>query len=230
MKIDIDGILLGIQDGKSKRTQESLNKLHSILTEYVKSGGRDFSVTNIGRISSNNGGPGYASLRATKNSHFRELIKVWAESVQCDMKKPVSKHSRTRKMPSDMKLLERLGDPALRAVFGNIIAERNRLKKEVGVLKAQTELNIDMRPLRQFDAKNEAQIEVVSGVHSLLIQREIDALKTALSAQCAIDNGWDVNNKTGQVRSKDTQQEILPRGFMTALKKLITEIEKSADS
>ena len=51
MEINVDSILQGLKDGKSTRTQQSLDTLNGILQHYVESGQRDFSVVQIGRIS-----------------------------------------------------------------------------------------------------------------------------------------------------------------------------------
>ena len=47
MEINVDSILQGLKDGKSTRTQQSLDTLNGILQHYVESGQRDFSVVQI---------------------------------------------------------------------------------------------------------------------------------------------------------------------------------------
>ena len=70
MELNIDIILADLKDGKVPRTQQSLDKLNGILQAYAEAGQRDFSITQIGRISAAEGGPGYESIRATNNKHL----------------------------------------------------------------------------------------------------------------------------------------------------------------
>ncbi|HGW8507535.1 TPA: gamma-mobile-trio protein GmtX [Raoultella ornithinolytica] len=89
MEINVDSILQGLKDGKSTRTQQSLDTLNGILQHYVESGQRDFSVVQIGRISAAKDGPGYEAIRATRNQHYRDLINAWAQ--KCNTANSTSK-------------------------------------------------------------------------------------------------------------------------------------------
>jgi hypothetical protein len=220
MEINTDLILEDLKDGKSSRTQESLDKLNRILSDYTEAGHRDFSVTTIGRISSENGGPGYQALRATRNKHYRDLINAWAQKNNTTMKKPVSEFSRSREVPTDNQLLERIPDPALRAVFGQIIAERNRYRNQVNILKHQANVIIDKRPVRHAPAGSD--MEVLPSLGSLLTESEKQALIYALSDECMAENGWEMT-KAGQVKDLELRMEIFPRGFGTGLGKLLGE-------
>jgi hypothetical protein len=135
MELDIDAILADLKEGKVPRTQQNLDKLNDTLKAYAESGQRDFSITQIGRISAENGGLAYEAIRATRNKHYRTLIEAWAAKHNTNTKKPLSNTSRSKSIPADNKLLERIPDPAVRALFGQIIAERNRYRKEVNLLK-----------------------------------------------------------------------------------------------
>ncbi len=76
MELNIDIILADLKDGKVKRTQQNLEKLNDTLKKYVESGQRDFSITKIGLVSAADGGLAYEALRATRNEHYRTLIKA----------------------------------------------------------------------------------------------------------------------------------------------------------
>ena len=112
MELDIDTILDDLKDGKATRTQASLDLLNRTLKAYYESGQRDFTITTVGRISSADGGVGYQSIRATRNEHFRRLIEAWAAKANTTIKKPLVDKSRSRHVPTDNKLLERISDPA----------------------------------------------------------------------------------------------------------------------
>ena len=126
MKIEPQFILEDLKEGKNPRTQKSLDKLNEILEEYYRSGQKDFCITTIGRISSAGGGPGYHSLRATQNGHFRRIVEAWAAKSGTNLKKPLAPLSRQRDIPADHQLLEHISDLAVRARVSLIIAERNR--------------------------------------------------------------------------------------------------------
>ncbi|MGO2274735.1 gamma-mobile-trio protein GmtX, partial [Pseudoalteromonas nigrifaciens] len=63
MELDIDVILEDLKDGKVPRTKQNLDTLNNILKVYAESGQKDFSITQIGRISAAESGPGYEALR-----------------------------------------------------------------------------------------------------------------------------------------------------------------------
>ncbi|MEZ8192603.1 gamma-mobile-trio protein GmtX [Vibrio sp. 1F279] len=225
MELDIDVILADLKDGKVPRTQQNLDKLNGILKTYAKSGQRDFSITQMGRVSSAEGGPGYEALRATRNKHYRTLIEAWAQKFNTNTKMPVSNTSRSKSIPADHKLLERIPDPAVRALFGQIIAERNRYRKEVNLLKQYANITIDKRPVRQFCATTEPSVEVLSPISGVLTESEKKALVYAISDECMDKNDWQTT-MAGQVKDMEYSCEVFPRGFVTGLRKLLVEIDK----
>jgi len=225
--IDIELILEDLKIDKEPKTQRTLDILNNILKEYQKETHKDFSITNIGRVSSKNGGPGYASLRATKNGHYRRLIESWASLSGTTTKKPLSKTSRKHRVPEDHKLLERIPDIAVRALFGQIIAERNRLKNDVSILKQHANIVIDKRPMNQVKnvQKDLATDELeVSFLSSSLKPLEIQALKYAISDECMENMHW-VSTSFGQVKDVD-DNEIFPRGFTTGIAKTLGIIDE----
>jgi hypothetical protein len=224
MVLDIDVILADLKDGKVPRTQQNLDKLNEILKTYAASGQRDFSITQMGRVSAAEGGPGYEALRATRNKHYRALIEAWAAICKTNTKKPLSNTSRSKSIPADNKLLERIPDPAVRALFGQIIAERNRYRKEVNLLKQHANITIDKRPVRQFDTTADPSVEVLPSLTGLLNTFEKDALAYAISDECMEKNDWQYT-QAGQVKSTEHNAEIFPRGFITGLRKLLGEVD-----
>jgi hypothetical protein len=226
MELNIDVILEDLKDGKVPRTQQNLDALNSILKDYAGSGQKDFSITQIGRVSAAESGPGYEALRATRNIHYRTLIEAWAQKCKTNTKKPLVAHARSKSVPADNKLLERIPDPAVRALFGQIIAERNRYRKDVSLLKQHANLTIDKRPVRQFDASAESRIEVLPSLSGVLTESEKKALAYAISDECMENNDWQYT-QAGQVKDMQykTPKELLPRGFVTGLRKLLSEVD-----
>ncbi|WP_345860590.1 gamma-mobile-trio protein GmtX [Shewanella algae] len=224
MDINIDVILADLKDGKVPRTQKNLNKLNDILKAYADSGQRDFSITQMGRVSAAKGGPGYEALRATRNDHYRTLIEAWAQKCKTTTKKPLSPTSRSKSIPQDNKLLERIPDPAVRALFGQIIAERNRYRKEVNLLKQHVNITIDKRPVRPFDASTKPSVEVLPSLSGLLTGSEKQALAYAISDECMENNDWQAT-QAGQVKDMEYNVEVFPRGFVTGLRKVLEEVD-----
>ncbi|MDI5891111.1 gamma-mobile-trio protein GmtX [Halomonas rhizosphaerae] len=223
MEIDIDVILEDLKEGKTNKTRQSLDKLNETLREYHGRGERDFSITTIGRVSGEDGGVGYESIRATANKHYRDLIEAWAAKAKTTTKKPLSSHSRSRRVPQDNQLLERISDPALRVLFGQIIAERNRYRTQLNILKSQAEVVIDKRPVRQFEASAKPSVELLPSLKGIISDNELKALRFAASDECIERQGWLVT-QAGQVKN-ELREEVFPRGFMTGLRKLVGEVE-----
>ncbi len=116
MNIDTDAVLESLKDGKTAKTQSSLDTLNQTLKDYYESGARDFSITTIGRVSEENGGVGYQSIRATANKHYRDLIEAWAAKAKTTTKKPPV--GPAKRPTQDHQLLERIDDTAVRAFSG----------------------------------------------------------------------------------------------------------------
>jgi hypothetical protein len=221
--IDTAVILEDLKEGKDPRTKKSLDTLNDILKAYQEGKNKDFSITQVGRISSENGGPGYASLRATKNDHYRRLIETWATYSGTTTKKPLAATARSHQVPTDHKLLERIQDVAVRALFGQILAERNSLKKQINVLKQHANIVIDRRPVRQFDAQA-TEVAVLPAVTGILKPLEVKALKYAISDECKEDKNWEFT-QAGQVKDMDSMEEVFPRGFVTGIRKVLNEVK-----
>ena len=223
MSVNINFILNDLKDGRHLRTQASLDTLNEILETYYNNGQRDFSVTQIGRLSVENGGPGYQSIRATQNKHYRTLIEAWAAKAGTTTKKPITELSRSREVPADNQLLERLADPALRALFGQIIAERNRYRKELNLLKQHANIVIDKRPIRHLVPTPES-VKVLPALTGLLTPIEIKALAYAISDECMEKQDWQYT-KAGQIKSEEYGQEIFPRGFVNGIQKILKDTD-----
>lgn len=223
MELNVEIILDDLKDGKSPRTKQNLDKLNEILKNYGEAKQKDFSITQIGRISAGEGGPGYEAIRATRNKHYRDLIEAWAQKCNTNTKSPLMSHSRSKSIPADNKLLERIPDPAVRALFGQIIAERNRYRKQVNMLKQHTNITIDKRPVRQFNSSSEPKVEVLLSLSGVLTESEKKALAYAISDDCMEQNDWQYT-QAGQVKDTEYNKEIFPRGFMTGLRKVLNEI------
>lgn len=221
MNIDVNAVLDTLKDGKSAKTQASLEKLNETLSSYYAEGKRDFSITTMGRVSAEAGGVGYNSIRATANKHYRDLIEAWAAKAQTTTKKPTL--TKPRASGQDYALLERIDDTAVRALFGQIIRERDRYKSEANMLKSQTKIIIDKRPISAPLAQSESAVELLPSLTGICTENEIKALQSICTDEWLDGLGFQAN-ALGQVKD-ELGQEILPRGFLTGLKKLLGEVD-----
>lgn len=223
MNVDVNTILEDLKSDKSQRTRDSLDKLNALLEAHFNAGKKDYSIATIGRISEANGGVGTVSIRNKTGKHFRLLIDSWATKANTTMKKPLAPQSKQRGIPRDMDLLQRLDDPALRAVFGQIIAERNKLKRENHILKNNAEINIDIRPNQVIHAEQVHQaVAVLPALNGLLLPSEIEALEDAINEQKIIQRGWTVS-KYGAVKDEH-ERPLFKNGFVIAIKKVLDQV------
>ena len=218
MSTDIETLLEELKAGKSSRTCASLDKLNALLEARFKAGEKDYCIATIGRVSRDQGGVSTTTIRNTTGKYYRRLIEAWATQANTTLKKPPVVHSRQREIPSDNKLLDKLDDPVLRTLFGQIIAERNKYRKENHVLKQQVEVVVDMRP-----QKTKGTTEVLPALNGVLLPVEIDALKSAISEKFFERQDWSVNPKTGAVKD-EFGRTLFQVGFVKAVEKVLEQI------
>lgn len=222
MQVDIRTILENLKSGKTKRTKDSLDKLNTLLETRFNAGEKDYSIATIGRISKADGGVGTVSIRNKTGEHFRLLIDAWATKANTTMKKPPVPQSRLLDVPSDMDLLKRLDDPAMRAVFGQIIAEKNKLKAENRILKQSAEVVVDMRPNQIVHAEQVHQeVEVLPSLDGVLLQGDIEALEDAINEEKMAQRGWTVS-KYGAVKDEH-ERPLFKNGFVLAIQKVLAQ-------
>ncbi|MBU0760467.1 MAG: hypothetical protein KJ858_02130, partial [Nanoarchaeota archaeon] len=195
MNIDIESVLDNLKFNKSDKTKLSLDKLNDTLKAYYRAGNKDYSITTIGKISKKDGGVGYDSIRKTSNNHFRELIQAYAALAETTTKKPPKFQAKTG---HDYELLTRINDVALRAVFGQIIRERDRYKRESDMLKNQTEIIIDKRT-HKYTKQADDEVQVLHSLKGICSHGEIEALKCACSEQFLTKNEWKATD-LGQIK------------------------------
>jgi len=112
---------------------------------------------------------------------------------------------------NDQHILDSIEDPVIRAVIGSLIAERNKYRDQLNVLKANADIVIDRR-----------NAEVVSSnTLPSLSPLEIEAFRTAVSDDFMTEMEWVVM-PTGQVKSKNGV-EMYKRGYVNGLLKLLVE-------
>ena len=123
-----DAVLASLLDkgGRSNR-RANLSKMHELCRLQHAAGSRDFSLPAIGRLAE---AEGILKGRALYNA-------TYAGPVAPKSPKTLASHDS----------LMRIEDPAIRSIMQAIIAERDKLKAQLNVLKANTQVTVDRRPL-----------------------------------------------------------------------------------
>lgn len=203
--------------------KKSLTVLNGVLAEHYKAGEKNFSIAEIARLSVAKGGPSTSTIRNKTGLCFRQLIEVWAAKAGMSMKKPINPRLKSNSVPKDNELLQRIDDPALRGVFGMIIAERNRYRNELNTLKGQSDFVIDLRPMKVPPPVQTTQegVEVIPSLRGILNDSEVEALKSAVDDVFLEKQGWTVG-KAGQVRGEFGP--LYKHGYVHAIKKILAEL------
>jgi len=160
-------------------------------------------------------GPWAGELHSTLGKHYCELITAWAIQNGNDTDKPNKK----QKPIAGEEFLRRIPDPADRALAGFIIAERNRLRGEVNLLKSKSNIVIDRRPpLGDIRHANGGLIQILpQGAELLPTERE--ALEKATDPTWLKDHGMEEG--THHQLLKDNGRELFPMGFLSAIRKMV---------
>jgi hypothetical protein len=125
--------------GRANR-RANLMKMHELCRKQHESGSRDFSLPAIGRLAETEGIIKGRALYNAQSADYRTLIEAWAAYAGPPAPKPP-------KTLASHEYLLRIEDPAVRSIMQAIIAERDKLKAQLNVLKANTQVTVDRRPL-----------------------------------------------------------------------------------
>ncbi|WP_321920532.1 gamma-mobile-trio protein GmtX [Paraburkholderia tropica] len=208
-------VLAALKSAANARKQRNLDIVHGVCEGLHRLGSRDFSISTVGRKSQELGGVSKDALYNRTSVDYRTLIGAWAKWSGSGMAKPTIP---LRPLKEEDMLLK-IPDPAVRAVFGAIVAERNRLRSEINLLKSQAEIVIDRR------GWNGHTVPTVGGstpgqapASSILTAMEAEAVRKAISPQFLMDEGWREGQR-GEIVN-DRGRVLFDIGFVPALKKL----------
>jgi hypothetical protein len=123
--------------GRSNR-RANLAKMHEVCRKQHEVGSRDFSVPAIGRLAEAASIMKGRALYNAQSADYRLLIEAWAAYAGPPPAKP-------SKILASHEYLMRIEDPAIRSIMQTAITERDKLKAQLNLLKANTQV-IGMRP------------------------------------------------------------------------------------
>lgn len=202
-----------LKNGSDTRRIKSLSILHTTLQEYVETGGDNFSIRVIAKLSEENGGPKEQSIRNKTGEPFKMLISSWENYARkkVDRKpKPSELRVKANGSPSAKDILKFIEDPALRSMIGIVFSERDLYLRENKLLKNATEIVLDKRAIINSNENH---------VANKLTNYELDAIKSAISDDFFKRQGW-TSDDDGRVFSGRTR--IYGAGYTTALRKILS--------
>lgn len=216
MTIDHPDVVLGTLLAKGGRSHRraKLAAMHEICRKHYDSGFRDFSFPTIGRLAETNGILKARVLYNAQSSDYRVLIMAWAIFVgqpTAQASKPLASHE----------YLMRINDPAIRSIMQAVIAERDKLKAEVNLLKANTQVIIDRRPVGGHVASTPtSQPVMLFGSAEQLTPSEREALRKAISAKHLEEQGWREGTHGEIVNERG--RTVFDIGFTRAIRKILS--------
>lgn len=190
--------------GRSNR-RTNLVKLHELCRRQHEVGSRDFSVSAVGRLAEAEGIMKGRALYNAPSAPYRTLIEAWGAYAGPPAPKPP-------KMLASHDYLMRIEDPAIRSIMQAIISERDKLKAQLNVLKANTQITVDRRPLG-------AAITATSAMAAQLTPSEREALHKAVSAHYLEERGLREGSHGEIVNARG--RTVFEVGFARAIRKVL---------
>lgn len=198
--------------GRSNR-RANLTKMHELCRKQHETGSREFSLPSIGRLAETEGIMKGRALYNTQSADYRMLIESWAVYSGPPIPKP-------QKTLASHEYLMRIDDPAIRSIMQTIIAERDRLKAQLNVLKANAQVTVDRRPLGATVAFGPgSQAVSVLAMSSQLTPSEREALKKAVSAEYLEERGLREGSHGEIVNERG--RPMFEVGFTRAIRKVL---------
>lgn len=209
-----DAVLASLLDkGARSNRRANLTKMHELCRRQHAKGSRDFSLPAIGRLAEAEGILKGRALYNAPSADYRALIEAWAAYAGPALPKPP-------KTVASHDYLMRIDDPAIRSIMQATIAERDRLKAQLNVLKANTQVTVDRRPQdATVSAAPGTQPVVVLAVSAQLTPSEREALQKAVSASYLEERGLKEGSHGEIVTERG--RPVFEVGFASAVRKVL---------
>lgn len=213
-----DQVLKAILDKGNRRDKEAkLRKLHELCSiEYSRhsQGARDLSIANMARVAESHGLFKARTIYNTQSEDYALLIKAW-EAYNGPKESKVIKEQLSS--PEKHAFLKKIEDPAIRSLCQMALIERDKLRTELNMLKSQTQVIVDMRPLGAEIVKGGA-VAVIE-MAAQLNDSERRALTAAIDPKALAQRNWRVGD-TGEILD-ERDRFIFNPGFATAIAKVL---------
>lgn len=209
-----DAVLTSLLDkgGRSNR-RENLTRMHELCRRQHAAGSRNFSVPAIGRLAEAEGILKGRVLYNAPSADYRALIEAWAAYAG-----PAA--PKAPKTLASHEYLMRIDDPAIRSIMQAIIVERDKLKAQLNVLKANTHVTVDRRPLGvTVSVAPGRQPVAVLSLSAQLTSSEREALQKAVSTGYLEERGLKEGSHGEIVNERG--RTIFEVGFARAIRKVL---------
>jgi len=195
-----------------------LEVTHHVCAELHRLGSKDFSLATVGRMSEERGGMSQRAHYNSTSRDFKTLIRTWANFALAGAN-PSTEAKVHEARQNDSGLLKKIDDPALRTLLGYIIAERDRLRSEVKLLRTHTNVVVDRRILPgHINVTPKGQIvQVMSS--AALSDTEKQALSRVISAEFLTQEGWSEGPNGEILNSRG--RKLFDIGFANAVRKVL---------
>lgn len=194
--------------------RKNLDLLWQVLEGMWREGCRDYGVAEVGRKLAEAGGPKTQSLRNEGGQDFRRVIEAFGTCAGA--------RGRAQQLQGRSQLdiaVESLPDPAVRAMFRQVVAENKLYKTQNDQLRsAFKELSV-RRPAGTMEASPQLATQEVVMPAQPLTPRENELLKRNLSPDRFEENGWRILDGGGVV--DDAGVVVLSPGFLDVMTKLL---------
>ncbi|MFL1481907.1 gamma-mobile-trio protein GmtX [Pseudomonas grimontii] len=216
VKMDVhpDAVLESLlaKGGRSNR-RSNLAKMHELCRKQHEVGSRVFSLPAIGRLAEVEGILKGRALYNAQSADYRALIEAWAAYAGPPASKPP-------KALASNDYLMRIDEPAIRSIMQAIIAERDKLKAQLNVLKANTQVTVDRRPLgvTTLARPSEHPLAVLT-MSAQLTPMELEALQKAVSPNYLEERGLREGSH-GEIVN-DRGRTMFEVGFARAIRKIL---------
>jgi hypothetical protein len=188
--------------------------LHEICRKQHENDSRDFSIPTIGRLCEAQDILKGRALYNKQSADYRSLMEAWAAYAG----PPAPKAPKTL---ASHEYLMKIDDPAIRSIMQATIAERDKLKAQLNVLKAHTQVTVDLRPLGAEIVSNPSGSTAVLAMAAQLTPSQREALQKAISRQFLEDQRWREGSR-GEILN-DKGRALFDVGFASGIRKVLGE-------
>jgi hypothetical protein len=191
------------------RTEASLRLIYEICQEQAERGSQDFSVTTVGKLSAERGGPSPGAIRNKTGEKYRALIESCADTFKGHKKKRAA-----RQDDGVDDILEGISDPVLRTRIGLLQAEVRALRGQVLALrKIASEKAVIELPAP-------AGAPPAASTQPALSDQQRKTLRDAISKKTLTHWGWEVD-KNGRIFVEDSGQIVFGAGYVPAIEQVL---------
>ena len=192
---------------KSSRSRKSMEALQQVCQEHFDSGAVNFRISTIAKLGANRGVPSAQTIRNKTGDHYRALLDAW-QKLGDKRKNKNNKHI----IPTGKyDWVERITNPSERFLVLDMIAQVRSLTEENRKLTSIKKLDIDYRTNSEKTVEKQLLI---------LLDHEIDALKSAIDENFLKRQGWTKGDR-GCI--KDEQGKIVfKNGWINVIEKVLS--------